>query len=75
MLTSHERSRLVALLAKGAGLPASRDHATLMLRQADEREARRQRAGYCESGCTAPVITREDTPAPLCGRCAGRMRL
>lgn len=56
----------------------ARDHQTLMLRIADRRAAERAAAearlalrGYCESGCTAPVVT--DEPTPLCAKCAARM--
>ena len=56
----------------------ARDHQSLLLRIADRRAAERAAAearlalrGYCESGCTAPVVT--DEPTPLCAKCAARM--
>lgn len=67
------RERLLALLRRGCYLPAARDHATLMLRLADERAAREERAGTCETGCTEPPIEPEPDSPILCGRCAARM--
>lgn len=72
MLTTDQRDRLQAMLAHGCGIPAARDHATLILRLADEREVRRLRREWCESGCSAPVVTQPHEP-PLCAECAGRM--
>lgn len=64
-----QAARLRAVLHRGCGLPTARRLA-LVVQSVTHR--RLHEGGWCESGCTAPVVTTPNQP-PLCAECAGRM--
>ena len=64
-----QAQRLRSVLHRGCGLPTARRLA-MALQAITHR--RLHAGGWCESGCTAPVVTNKEEP-PLCAECARRM--